>query len=1228
MDGFEVTVTDDLLRATTTLYEDGTNEVLVYGSNCCSGSISSRTDRKGIQTTYTYDLLGRRLSETRQGITRVTEYDAVGRVLQTSRESGASSQILSTAQYDKAGRVVSRSQAGPYQDGTLVTTSYSYSYPAEGGTVETVTRPDATTEIRTTYIGGQTESVAGTAAAPMKMTYDTFTDGGVSGIAERQIRLREDSENPGEFLETEWQEVRSVMGRQIAVVYPDSAEVTTAYNALGQVSEEVDPDGVTTRYQYDGLGRRSVMAVKTSASAGIDLTADQVTEWEYEYAERNENLFGTAADYTVQRTRTYVYPEDASSARTLVQTTERSTLGIATWTTDTAGAESLSYRTTPAAGDWNEISVQPSGARSIREYDDGLIVREEFRDSTDSLVSATDYTHDLWNRTATSVDSRTGTTTYAYFDNDQPSQVTAPDPDGGSGSLSALVTSYEYDDLGRTTEVTLPDSSVVYTEYTDRGEVAKTWGSQQFPVEYTYDAQGRMATMTTWQDFNPGTGIGVSGDAITIWEYDVQRGWLVRKEYDDGKGTDYTYTDAGRLATRTWERGVVTTYGYDDAGRQTSVDYSDSTDDIAYTYDRLGQPKTITDATGTRTFDYNAELRLETEELDASYFDDRILTRLYQDGTSGTVAGRNGGFSLGIAADPDHDLSVGYSYDSAGRLSTVSDGTDTFTYGYLANTPGMLAETEGPAHTASYTYEPGRNALTIVENEETVGTLSTVSQYSYRYDALGRRTDRVDEGSAFAQASLYDWTYDDRGQVTTADRYLGTDPDSPGASVAAATDSFDYDFIGNRLTSTFGTASQRSYTVDSLNQYTGITNPSAGPAHDVDGNMTYDGVGWYFEWNGENRMIEARNYADVMNPTSGAVRLTFTYDYQGRRVEKTVEEYDVPLASMQTVSEERFVYDGWNLIATYDSQVSGLNLQVSYLWGQDLSGSMQGAGGVGGLLSVTDDSSGDVFYATYDANGNVSEYIDETGGIAAHYEYSSFGRVIASTVLPDDFVFRFSTKYQDNETDLLYYGFRYYVPETGRWLSRDPIGERGGLNLYGFVWNNGLKWWDYLGLAIVDEYYFPESAENISYRFDPLDFDQGGITEIRKSASCDCYFDEEKKCYRVYCQITLELSITINELLRGNDGLIENAYGHEQQHVSRVIAQVRNMASHYRDNHSAVFESDSKCQSDSRGPEYVQRAMRDVLDTIEELHVYHIEPFSPEKGKPYDPINPVPPALN
>ena len=122
----------------------------------------------------------------------------------------------------------------------------------------------------------------------------------------------------------------------------------------------------------------------------------------------------------------------------------------------------------------------------------------------------------------------------------------------------------------------------------------------------------------------------------------------------------------------------------------------------------------------------------------------------------------------------------------------------------------------------------------------------------------------------------------------------------------------------------------------------------------------------------------------------------------------------------------------------------------------DMSGSMQGAGGVGGvggLLAVTDAAS-ITSYPTYDGNGNVSEYMEAGNTIVAHYEYDAFGNEIASKTTgskADDFAHKFSTKYQDTETNYYYYGYRYYDPVTGRWPSRDPIEDNGGVNLYGMV---------------------------------------------------------------------------------------------------------------------------------------------------------------------------------
>src|SRR5206468_2180104 len=140
-----------------------------------------------------------------------------------------------------------------------------------------------------------------------------------------------------------------------------------------------------------------------------------------------------------------------------------------------------------------------------------------------------------------------------------------------------------------------------------------------------------------------------------------------------------------------------------------------------------------------------------------------------------------------------------------------------------------------------------------------------------------------------------------------------------------------------------------------------------------------------------------------------------------------------------------------------------------FTWGTDLSGTMQGAGGVGGLVSMTvylGTNAGTYFYC-YDGNGNVAALVNATNGaVAAQYEYGPFGELIRATgPMAKANPFRFSTKYQDDESDFPYYGFRYYNPSSGRWLSRDPLAEKGGLNLYLFAGNDPLDLVDPLGLA-------------------------------------------------------------------------------------------------------------------------------------------------------------------
>jgi RHS repeat-associated protein len=358
-----------------------------------------------------------------------------------------------------------------------------------------------------------------------------------------------------------------------------------------------------------------------------------------------------------------------------------------------------------------------------------------------------------------------------------------------------------------------------------------------------------------------------------------------------------------------------------------------------------------------------------------------------------------------------------------------------------------------PVHTATYTYEDERNVKTVLDN--VVNSLST-SKYTYAYDELARRTSRVQEGSAFAQDSFDAFGYNDRSEVIDSKRYEGADITDLSSPVALDAFAYEFDPIGNRIESSIGVLPATTYTTNELNQYTQVSSFSPQPSHDSDGNLTEQN-GWFYKWNAENRLVEAYSFA-------ADKKLEFVYDYLGRRVKKKVTQ----ISTVTVTGEERFLYDVWNLIATYQLQTSNLTLQTSYTWGLDLSQTLQGAGGVGGLLGVAEFSGSHVgvYHFTYDVNGNVSEVLDDAGGIAAHYEYDPFGGLARSDgAYADVNPFRFSSKYLDVETELYYYGYRHYDPTTGRWPNRDPIGEEGGLNVYGMVGNDSVNLWDYLGLS-------------------------------------------------------------------------------------------------------------------------------------------------------------------
>ncbi|MGJ8697842.1 MAG: RHS repeat domain-containing protein [Verrucomicrobiaceae bacterium] len=142
-------------------------------------------------------------------------------------------------------------------------------------------------------------------------------------------------------------------------------------------------------------------------------------------------------------------------------------------------------------------------------------------------------------------------------------------------------------------------------------------------------------------------------------------------------------------------------------------------------------------------------------------------------------------------------------------------------------------------------------------------------------------------------------------------------------------------------------------------------------------------------------------------------------------------------------------------------------------------------------------------FPAYDGNGNIIAWTDENGSIQHRIDYDGFGNKVmeyGAWSAEERIRYGFSTKPEDVETGLLYYGYRYYDPVTGRWPSRDPIGERGGINLYGMVGNDALNWWDYLGLEEGAKWVLESSEwgewEFVNARFNVESVALSGLTTV------------------------------------------------------------------------------------------------------------------------------------
>ena len=593
-------------------------------------------------------------------------------------------------------------------------------------------------------------------------------------------------------------------------------------------------------------------------------------------------------------------------------------------------------------------------------------------------------------------------------------------------TVNGQTTSFEYDTMGRQTKVTAPGNVVTNTTYYPTGEVKRVDGAT-YPVEYTYNGLGMQATLKTFKDADT--------PQVTSWSYN-NRGQMTAKTYADNSSVTYTYNGDGQLLTRTWARDIVATYTYDAAGRMTGLSYSDNTPSIAVTYNFLDQPVTITDAAGTRTLTYNAQSRLENETIPGimdnmvnSYSYDAygrlILRQLTTTGTAQAVSG--------------------IAYDVKGRVASVGNGADTLHYAYRPGLNRLATATwrnsqNAELNSRTYAYDTYHRLTGI--------NLNNVSEVTYTLNAKDQRT-----AASYAVGGAWSYSYDEKSQVT-------------GATGNNTTYSYTYDGIGNRLTAAEG-SNTWSYTSNLLNQYTAIN--SNQPTYDADGNMLTTGDGWLYTWNGENRLIRAEN-SDTL--------VEMAYDYMGRRIEKKVSSKGVlSFYSWSLEKHYKFAYDGYKLIAIYDAANNNA-LLMTFTWQPE-------SAGLDVPVSMTCD--GNTYYYVTDGNKNVTGLLDQAGTRVAEYVYGPFGQLLsAEGELADVNPFRFSSEYADDETGLVYYNYRYYSPQLGRWTKRDPIEEKGGVNLYNMCNNSTITNMDLLGFfLLVSDLENPTYFYNLTSSYSP-----------------------------------------------------------------------------------------------------------------------------------------------
>lgn len=765
------------------------------------------------------------------------------------------------------------------------------------------------------------------------------------------------------------------------------------------------------------------------------------------------------------------------------------------------------------------------GRRTRTIFPDSSSVTNQF-DLHGRLTIKSDY----WGSTTNAYDNYGRVLTVSnYFGQLSKLQYDILDRITNTVNRDGVITTNSFDDLDRLIRSHPQGAAATTYAYTARG-LTNVVNPLSFVTKYAKDVYGRTLYETNANNevtaftYDPVGAIRTLTDAkgsVTSWGYDIEGRNTSKTNASNVEIFRYSYDADGRLTNRWTPAKLNTTYTHDDLGNITAINYN-ATTDITLGYDALGRLTNMVDAAGTTKLGYvNQHLAFE----DGPWNDDRVAYT--------TTANKR--TRLTVAQPSGIDWSLGYAYDAGGKIDSITSADGVYDYQYgsgvgatttasvlikkllLPNTAYITFDSVGRVtstrlrnsshadlNSHAYVYDdasqrathPRIDSSVVTYGYDNIGQLTSAyaahgatnrwhERLTYVYDKAGNLSNRVANG--FTNT----WTVDALDQLLTYSRPTATltvagsitmpatsvTVNSGGAQLFA-----DNTFVRTNMTLSNGANTFTAVATDALGR--GDTNvvsvnlpTSASYSYDSNGNLLSDGRK-AFAYDDENQLTSVL--------VTNEWKSEFVYDGKLRR--RITKEFTWNGGAWVQTDEIRYVFDGMLAIQERNQQ----NIPIVTLTrGLDASGTLNGAGGVGGLLARTENipaTPKSTAYFHVDGSGNVTCLVNDVQIVAARYIYDPFGNTLSATgPLADDNRYRFSSKEIHSQSNLYYYGYRHYDALLQRWTSSDPLGDEafrrhqrashrlGHLRSFLFVRNSPISLIDPWGLEEAPP--FPKSVD-------------------------------------------------------------------------------------------------------------------------------------------------------